>query len=119
MANYSIGSCYIIKQNAGAESVGGVEVRISPKHNDAGTITVNRTDWRTGEVLADLEEQQVEEAILGVKSLATEIEFPLDDFDITIQKFVSHSVDWNPRCVRQAGRSAFRAAVEGFQGRDL
>ena len=119
MANYAIGSCYIIKQLPGVERLGGVEVRVRPKRGDVGAIEVNKTDWRTGETLTDLEERQVEEAIAGVNSLAIEIDFPLDDFDVTIQRFVNHPVDWSPRCVRQAGRSAFRAAWEGFQVQDL
>ena len=119
MPNYAIGSCYIVKQMPGAERMGGVEVRVRPKSGDVGKLEVDRTDWRTGEVLCDLAELQVEEAVAGVRSLAAEINFPLDDFDITIHRFINHPVDWNPKCVRQAGRSAFRAALEGFQVQDL
>ncbi|MEW4563318.1 hypothetical protein AB1K70_12380 [Bremerella sp. JC770] len=118
MAHYGIGSCYAMRQVAGSESVGGLEIKVRHKSGEVGSVEILATDWRTGETLEYVEKAYGEVALEGVKSVLKELNLPFDDFDITLHKFLCHPVDSNAACFRQAGRSAFRSAIEGlFTGR--
>jgi hypothetical protein len=118
MINYGIGSCYAMRNEPGSESVGGLEIKVRHKRGEVGQIEIIASDWRTGEPLDQSCEVYAEVALEGVRSVLDELNLSIDDFDITFQKFLCHPLDSNSACFRQAGRSAFRSALEGlFTGR--
>ena len=57
----------------------------------------------------------VDAAIDGVSSMMAELEIEPGKCEIVLDRFVYHPVDSDPRVYRQAGRSAFRSALEAFR----
>ncbi len=120
MPHYAVGSCHIMRQAPGAERVGGLEIKICPRRGEAGQIEVRSTDWRTDEPLEESMEIFGDAAIEGIKLVADRYGISLGDFDITLQRFLYHPTDSGQLyCYRQAGRSAFRSAIEGLTGQEL
>lgn len=115
----AIGACYWIRQIPGSERLGGLQVTIHPNVGGGGTIRVVATARRTGEELVGLIEPYVDEAIRGIREVATRHAVRLEDLDVELSEFLDHDVDSDPRCDYQAGKSAFRSALEGLRVADL
>lgn len=114
MSHYGLGSCYVMRQVPGSESVGGLEIKVRHKRGEVGQVEIIATDWQTGEPLDPLYAAYGEVALEGVRSVLEELDLTIDEYDITLQKFLCHPVDSNAASFRQAGRSAFRSALEGL-----
>jgi hypothetical protein len=117
----SIGASYLIRQIAGSERIGGLRVTLRPPSRGRGTITVEYTDWHTGQPLEyrkDIE-PLAQEAIRGIYEVAERFKVSLEEFDVVLSHFVDHPVDSFPPCYYQAGKSAFRSALEAWEIRDL
>jgi hypothetical protein len=117
----SIGASYLIRQSPGSERIGGLRVTIRRRSRDAGSISVEPTDWRTGEKLEFADEigPFASEAIRGVREVAERYGIRLDEFDVVLSHFVYHPVDSAPFCYYQTGKSAFRSALEAWSCCDL
>jgi hypothetical protein len=118
---YSVGASYLVRQAPGSERIGGLRVTVRQPPGNAGTITVDATDWRTGAALERpaVIEPYVSEAIRVIREVADEYGFRLDEFDVVLSDFVVHPVDSVTRCYYQAGKSAFRSALEAWKTGDL
>ena len=117
----SIGASYLIRQNAGSERVGGLRVTLRLPSRESGTVTIQATDWHTGEAIERPCEIEVfvSEAIRGIREVAEANGIRLEEFDIVLSHFVHHPTDSLTRCYYQAGKSAFRSAIEAWRTRDL
>jgi hypothetical protein len=117
----AIGSSYLNRQAPGSERVGGLTVTIHPRSDSDGEFLIELTDWRTGELLEFPDEVQpcADAAADGVRALAREISVEIAQFDIKLHLFLYHPVDSSPRIYLQAGRSAFRSALEVMRHRDI
>ncbi len=114
----AIGSSYLIRQVAGSERLGGLRVTLYPRSDNDGKIEIQLTDWRTGEPHQYPMPEFAELASQAIQELANEHSFDLSQLDIRLDHFVFHAVDSHPRCYEQAGRSAFRSALESLLARD-
>lgn len=120
MAVYAVGSAYLFRQSAGSERLGGLEVTIRPRKGDVGGIVVELTEFSNGESLDEDElAPYVEAALKGIDEVAKRNRSLSDQFDVQLSKFLYHAVDIHPKCYFQAGKSAYRAALEAWQVRDL
>jgi hypothetical protein len=117
--NRGIGACYLLRQVAGSEMLGGLQVSVRPRCDDAGTIRVLATEWRTGADLTGKIEDFAEEAVKGLREIAEKQEITLCQYDVVLSDFLVHDTDSAPVCYFQAGRSAFRSAIEALLRRDL
>lgn len=112
---YAIGSSYLARQTAGSERLGGVTVKLRPRMSMRGTIEVSATDWRTEENIADNVQFLTDAAIEGIYRFAKENEINLDDWDITLSRFLYHPVDANPHTTRIAAYNAIASALATWQ----
>ncbi|MEM8779110.1 MAG: hypothetical protein AAGF26_09605 [Cyanobacteria bacterium P01_G01_bin.49] len=112
---YAIGSSYLIRQSPGAERIGGVTVRISPRTGSMGTLKAIATDWITEELIDDDIKFLIEGATEGIKRFAAENSFNLDDWDITVTKFAYHPVDSKQRTVQIAAYNAIAVALASWR----
>ncbi|MEM7034294.1 MAG: hypothetical protein AAF629_32425 [Chloroflexota bacterium] len=116
----AIGSSYLIRQVAGSERMGGLQVTLRRRTDNAGSVSIEPTLWRTGDISED-------SIVMGYGKLATSAieEFitahglDLTAFDITLSHFLYHPLDSHPDCYRQAARSALRSALEALSMRDF
>ncbi len=115
----SIGCSYLFRQTPGSERVGGLQVTVKPRRGAVGVIDVTLTDYRTKEPLVGLDDEIVQSAISGIHDVANQYGVPLSDFDVQLSDFLFHDVDSHPRIYHQAAKSAFRAALEAWQTKDL
>ena len=115
-----IGSSYLIRQVAGSERMGGLQVSLRRRADHAGTIKIEPTLWRTGEVSDDsLVIGYGKLAASAVEEFAAEYQLDLSPFDITLSHFLCHPLESHPDCYRQAARSALRSALEALAMRDF
>jgi hypothetical protein len=114
----SIGASYLIRQSAGSERIGGLRVTLRRPSGEVGNITVEATDWRTGDRIDGIG-YLAAEAIKGIREVAEHYGIPLDAFDVVLDHFIYHPADSAPFCYYQAGKSAFRSAIEAWSTRDL
>lgn len=117
--NRGIGACYLLRQIAGSEMLGGLAVSVCPRRDDVGTIQVLATEWRTGVDVTGRVEGYAEEAMRGIREVAEKLAIALCDFDVVLSDFLVHDTDSAPICYSQSGRSAFRSALEALLRRDL
>lgn len=117
MAFRAIGSSYLFRQVAGSERIGALSVAIYPRSDSDGQLRIELTDWRTAGPFDYPDEVQrcAEAAADGVRSIAQQLDADLRRFDITLDRFLYHPTSSDPRVYVQAGRSAFRAALEAYQ----
>lgn len=117
----AIGASYLIRQTAGSERLGGLRVTIRPRSDNEGSISVEATDWRTGDPLEYPDEIApfASEAVRGIREVGERYRVPMDTFDVVVRHFIYHPVDSAPICYYQAGKSAFRSALEAWATRDL
>jgi uncharacterized protein YndB with AHSA1/START domain len=115
----AIGSSYLVRQSAGSERVGGMRVTVYPRFDSNGTITVELTDWQSGELHPYPMPDNAEVAEDAIRQFASENSFDLSSLDVKLDHFIFHDVDSDPRCYAQAARSAFRAALESLQTEDF
>ncbi len=117
----SVGSSYLIRQVAGSERLGGLTVTIRHLAEKNGELRVDITDWQTGHPheCADEMTTCVDAAVDGVRSMMAELDLEPGECEIVLDRFVYHPVDSGPRVYRQAGRGAFRSALEAFRCREI
>lgn len=115
---HAIGSSYLIRQTAGSEKLGGLMVTLKRRVGTAGKIEVVPTCRWTKELLTEID-HLIDQALAGIKDAAQQHNVSLDDFDILLTEFAYHSVDSYAPCYYQAAKSALRAALESWYGRDL
>ena len=117
----SVGSSYLIRQVASSERIGGLAVTIRHLAEADGKLRIDVTDWQTGEPheYADEMSAYIDAAVDGVRSMMAEHELEPGECEIVLDRFVYHPVDSHPRVYHQAGRSAFRSALEAFRCRDV
>ena len=115
------GSSYLIRQVAGSEKIGGLTVTVHPRSDSNGKLEICLSDWRTDKLLdypvdkkpyADAAEQ-------GVRSIGKELGVELSQFDIKLHRFIYHDVDSRESVYLQAGRSAFKSALEALRTSDM
>lgn len=114
----AIGSSYLVRQIPGSERLGGLRVTLYPRSDRGGVISVELTDWLTGEPHEDPMPELAEIALQSIRDLATEHAFDLSRLDTKLDRFLFHPVDSAPQCYAQAARSAFRSALEALQTQD-
>src|SRR5690348_14354539 len=120
MSSYcAIGACYIIRQAPGVERLGGLQVKLWPSEGGGGAISIRPTAWRTGEDLGALVSDYAEDAMRGIREVAEAYGIRLGDFDLELSEFLYHDVDSFSLLYYQAGKSAFRSALEMWRTRDL
>jgi hypothetical protein len=117
----SIGTSYLIRQTPGSERVGGLRVTLRRRSGEVGTLTVETTDWRTEAAIEHSRQLDacVVEALRGVREVGDQYGIPMDEFDVVLSHFIYHHTDSAPLCYYQAGKSAFRSALEAWRTRDL
>jgi hypothetical protein len=118
MAFRAIGSSYLIRQVPGSERLGGLRVTLYPRSDDKGSIEIQLTDWRTGELHESPMPEMADIAVQAIQALADAHAFDLSQLDIKLDHFLFHPVDSDPRCYAQAARSAFKAALESLHRQD-
>src|SRR4051812_19492010 len=115
----AIGACYLMRQAPGAEQMGGLQVSLRPSESEEGSISILSTAWRTREDLGEMVADYAEEAIRGIREVAEDHGIRLREFDLELSEFLYHDVNSFPLCYYQAGKSAFRSALEMWHKRDL
>ncbi|MEN1680950.1 MAG: hypothetical protein AAGJ46_15280 [Planctomycetota bacterium] len=118
MSFRAVGASYLIRQVAGSERQGGLQVTLYPRSDNSGTIEVKLTDRVTGELHPYPLPEMADVAVDAIKELAAEHSFDLTQLDVKLDRFDFHRVNYMPACYTQAARSAFRAAMESLQGED-
>lgn len=115
------GSSYLIRKVAGSEKIGGLTVTIYPRSDSNGKLSIALSDWRTDELLDFPAEiaPYATEAEHGVRSIGQELGIELSQFDIKLHRFIYNPVDSAPAVYVQAGRSAFRSALEALRTSDI
>ena len=114
----AVGSAYLFRQSPGSERLGGLQVTVRPKRGAKGVIIITPTDWRTEDLHSQIDDY-VENALTGIKEVASKADLNLDDVDIELSRFLVHDVDSSPLCYLQAAKSALRSALEMWLLRDL
>lgn len=115
----AIGSSYLIRQTPGSERIGGLQVTILSLQNGIGKIEVQTTDWQTRQAIEDDISPFVDAALKGIKDFAKQHSIDLSGCNLVLSNFLYHPIDSFTQCYYQAGRSAFRAALEARKIRDL
>lgn len=105
----AIGSSYLIRQTAGSERVGGLEVTIKVLAEPPGQIRVKGTFRDTDTTWASMGNMG-EAAIRGIITYAKAHDINLDLLDIEIGRFLYHPVDSRAELYFTAAQHAFRAA---------
>lgn len=117
----AIGSSYLVRLVAGSEQVGGLTVTLRSLDGKEGKLRTEVTDWLTDEPHEDANEMgvYVDSALVGVRSTIEELDLECGNFDTILHRFIYHPVNSHPRVYFQAGRSAFRSALEALRGCDV
>ena len=63
----AIGSSYLIRQVAGSEKVGGLRVTVYPRSDGLGQLTIEWTDWLSGQQLESPLNQVAETAAAAIR----------------------------------------------------
>jgi hypothetical protein len=87
--------------------------------NGNGKIEVQATDWQTRQAIEDYISPFVDAALKGIEDFAKQYSSDLSCCDIVVSNFLYHPIDSSTKCYYQAGRIAFRAALEAWKIRDL
>ena len=116
---YAVGSAYFMSQSPGAERMGGFRITLRRKQEAVGRITVNPTDFLSSQTDTWIGEFVAKQAIAGITDVAKIQGIELSEFDVELSSFLVHDVDSAPLCYFQAGKSAFRAALEMWFMKDL
>src|SRR5262245_44778356 len=109
-----IGSAYLIDQSAGSEHVGGLEVRLSIRKSEQGTIKIEDTLWRSDEPAGDLGPCSTE-AIRGINDYAARTGLDLSQFDVTLARFIAYDVDSMPKLYYLAAQHALATAINMWE----
>ena len=92
----AIGAAYLLRQTAGSEMVGGLEVVLRVPARHPGEIRVSKTTWPDGEVREDLYGYETQ-AIEGLKAYAKARDIDLSRVDVELRRFLFHPATRSPR----------------------
>ena len=106
----AIASSYLIRQTAGAERVGGLEIYINRLSEPKGEIRVVKTFLGPDEVWNEIGNVG-REATAGIVEYAKEHNINLAWWDIELRKFLFHPVNSRNEMYFFAAQNAFQAAL--------
>ena len=112
----AIGAAYLLRQTAGSEMFGGLEVVLRVPARSPGDIRVSKTTWPDGEVREDLYGYETQ-AIEGLKAYAKARDIDLSRVDVELRRFLFHPVDSKPKAYYLAAQNALEAALNMWDRR--
>ena len=112
----AIGAAYLLRQTAGSEMFGGLEVVLRVPAKNPGEIRVSKTTWPNGEAREDLWGCDAQ-AIAGLNHYIETRGIDLSQVDIELRRFLIHEVDSKPRAYYLAAQNALEAALNMWDRR--
>lgn len=112
----AMGASYCLDQSPGGERYGGLMVTLRWPEAEAGRITIQPNDRRTGQPLDERVVDPIRVAAeAGIREAARAVGADLDGVDIVLSDFAYHPVDSPTWLYGRAAKSAFRSAWEAWQ----
>lgn len=106
-----IGASYLLRQTAGSERVGGLQVTLTTPATPRGTIHVVGTLYRSELKMESSDEIYAQKAIEGIRQYAQTHQIDLQQLDIQLDQFLIHPVDSRASVFFFTAQHAFQAAI--------